>query len=90
MLKDLTKTDWLNILGVPESRIPAVLIVRGKRECGPEAVEGVEDLEPFDPYLIGQRYRLRLENQLIELIECGLHFRPIDVVVHGAVVPGRP
>jgi purine-nucleoside phosphorylase/ribosomal protein S18 acetylase RimI-like enzyme len=31
MLKDLTRTDWLNILGVPESRIPAVLIVRGTR-----------------------------------------------------------
>jgi purine-nucleoside phosphorylase/ribosomal protein S18 acetylase RimI-like enzyme len=31
MLKELTKADWLNILGLPESRIPAVLIVRGTR-----------------------------------------------------------
>lgn len=31
MLKDLTRADWLNILGLPESRIPAVLIVRGTR-----------------------------------------------------------
>jgi len=31
MLKELTKTDWLNILNLPESRIPAVLIVRGTR-----------------------------------------------------------
>ena len=31
MLKDLTKTDWLNILKLPNSRIPAVLILRGTR-----------------------------------------------------------
>lgn len=31
MLKDLTKADWLNILDLPESRIPNVLIVRGTR-----------------------------------------------------------
>ena len=31
MLKDLTKTDWLNILKLPDSRIPAVLILRGTR-----------------------------------------------------------
>jgi purine-nucleoside phosphorylase len=31
MLKDLTRADWLNILGLPEERIPAVLIVRGTR-----------------------------------------------------------
>src|SRR6516162_7045385 len=31
MLKDLTRTDWLNILGLPEARIPAALIVRGTR-----------------------------------------------------------
>jgi purine-nucleoside phosphorylase len=31
MLKELTKTDWLSILKLPESRIPAVLIVRGTR-----------------------------------------------------------
>jgi purine-nucleoside phosphorylase/predicted N-acetyltransferase YhbS len=31
MLKELTKTDWLNILNLPESRIPRVLIVRGTR-----------------------------------------------------------
>lgn len=31
MLKELTKADWLNILSVPESRIPAVFIVRGTR-----------------------------------------------------------
>lgn len=31
MLKDLTKADWLRILGLPASRIPAVLIVRGTR-----------------------------------------------------------
>ena len=31
MLKDLTRADWLNILGLPESRIPAALIVRGTR-----------------------------------------------------------
>jgi purine-nucleoside phosphorylase len=31
MLKELTKGDWLNILGLPESRIPGVLIVRGTR-----------------------------------------------------------
>jgi ribosomal protein S18 acetylase RimI-like enzyme/purine-nucleoside phosphorylase len=31
MLKDLGKTDWLGILNLPESRIPAVLLVRGTR-----------------------------------------------------------
>src|ERR1700678_1945060 len=31
MLKELTKSDWLNILSLPESRIPKVLIVRGTR-----------------------------------------------------------
>jgi Phosphorylase superfamily len=31
MLKELTKTEWLNILNLPESRIPTVLIVRGTR-----------------------------------------------------------
>ena len=31
MLKDLTRADWLNILGLPESRVPAALIVRGTR-----------------------------------------------------------
>jgi purine-nucleoside phosphorylase len=34
MLKELTKGDWLNILGLPESRIPAALIVRGTRNFG--------------------------------------------------------
>jgi purine-nucleoside phosphorylase len=31
VLKDLTKTDWLNILGLPESRIPDAVIMRGTR-----------------------------------------------------------
>ena len=31
MLKDLTRVDWLNVLGLPEARIPAVLIIRGTR-----------------------------------------------------------
>jgi ribosomal protein S18 acetylase RimI-like enzyme/purine-nucleoside phosphorylase len=31
VLKDLTRSDWLNILGLPASRVPAVLIVRGTR-----------------------------------------------------------
>lgn len=31
MLRDLTKSDWLGILGLPESRVPAALIVRGTR-----------------------------------------------------------
>src|SRR5262245_42395961 len=31
MLKELKKADWLNILGLPESRVPAALIVRGTR-----------------------------------------------------------
>ena len=31
MLKDLTRSDWLSILGLPESRIPAALVVRGTR-----------------------------------------------------------
>jgi purine-nucleoside phosphorylase len=31
VLKDLTRADWLTILGLPESRIPSVLIVRGTR-----------------------------------------------------------
>jgi purine-nucleoside phosphorylase len=31
VLKELTKADWLNILGLPESRVPAVLILRGTR-----------------------------------------------------------
>lgn len=31
MLRDLTKSDWLAILGLPESRVPAALIVRGTR-----------------------------------------------------------
>jgi purine-nucleoside phosphorylase len=31
MLRELTRTDWLGILGLPEERIPTVLIVRGTR-----------------------------------------------------------
>jgi len=31
MLRELTKTDWLSILGVPEERIPNVLLLRGTR-----------------------------------------------------------
>jgi purine-nucleoside phosphorylase len=31
MLKDLTKADWLRILGLPVSRIPDVVILRGTR-----------------------------------------------------------
>src|SRR5205807_2237524 len=31
MLRELSRADWLGILGLPESRIPAVLIVRGTR-----------------------------------------------------------
>ena len=31
MLKELTRADWLKILDFPESRIPAVLILRGTR-----------------------------------------------------------
>src|SRR3954462_9977974 len=31
MLRDLTRAVWLSILGLPESRIPAALIVRGTR-----------------------------------------------------------
>jgi len=31
MLKELSKNDWLQILGLPEIRVPAVLILRGTR-----------------------------------------------------------
>lgn len=31
MLKELNRADWLRLLNVPESRIPAVLILRGTR-----------------------------------------------------------
>jgi purine-nucleoside phosphorylase len=31
MLKELTKSDWLNILNLPASRIPQVLLLRGTR-----------------------------------------------------------
>ena len=31
MLKDLTRTDWIGFLGVPEERVPAVLVLRGTR-----------------------------------------------------------
>jgi purine-nucleoside phosphorylase len=31
LLKELTRADWLKILALPESRIPAVLIMRGTR-----------------------------------------------------------
>ena len=31
MLKELSKNDWLQILGLPEARVPAVLILRGTR-----------------------------------------------------------
>jgi purine-nucleoside phosphorylase len=31
MLRELSRADWLGILSLPESRIPAVLIVRGTR-----------------------------------------------------------
>jgi purine-nucleoside phosphorylase len=31
VLRDLTRADWLKILNLPESRIPAVLILRGTR-----------------------------------------------------------
>ncbi len=32
MLRDLTRNDWLNILGTPRERIPRVLLVRGTRD----------------------------------------------------------
>ena len=31
MLKELTRSDWLKVLGLPESRVPAALILRGTR-----------------------------------------------------------
>lgn len=31
MLRELTKSDWLSVLGLHESRVPAALIVRGTR-----------------------------------------------------------
>jgi len=31
MLRELTKEDWLSILGLPESRIPKVVVLRGTR-----------------------------------------------------------
>ncbi|MFO0965236.1 MAG: hypothetical protein U0793_06580 [Gemmataceae bacterium] len=31
MLRDLTRSDWLSILGIPAERVPAVLILRGTR-----------------------------------------------------------
>jgi purine-nucleoside phosphorylase len=31
LLKDLTKADWLTILGLPAARVPPVLILRGTR-----------------------------------------------------------
>jgi uridine phosphorylase len=31
VLRDLIKSDWLSILGLPESRVPAAVIVRGTR-----------------------------------------------------------
>ncbi|MEW6202102.1 MAG: hypothetical protein AB1546_09015 [bacterium] len=31
MLKELTKKDWLALLGIPEDMIPAVLVLRGTR-----------------------------------------------------------
>lgn len=31
MLKDLTREDWLNMLEIPEDRVPDVLILRGTR-----------------------------------------------------------
>jgi uridine phosphorylase len=31
MLRELTKSDWLSILNIPESRIPRVLLLRGTR-----------------------------------------------------------
>ena len=31
MLKELTRTDWLTILNIPERRVPLVLLVRGTR-----------------------------------------------------------
>ena len=31
MLKDLTRDDWIKFLGIPEDRIPQVLILRGTR-----------------------------------------------------------
>jgi uridine phosphorylase len=31
MLRDLSKDDWLSILGIPETRVPKVLLLRGTR-----------------------------------------------------------
>lgn len=31
MLRDLSKADWLELLGIPEERIPRVLLLRGTR-----------------------------------------------------------
>ena len=31
MLRDLTRNDWLSILGLPKARIPRTLILRGTR-----------------------------------------------------------
>ena len=31
MLKDLTRSDWLGFLDLPEERIPSILVLRGTR-----------------------------------------------------------
>lgn len=31
MLKELTKSEWLSLLSIPESKVPQVLVLRGTR-----------------------------------------------------------
>ena len=31
MLKELTKSEWLSLLNIPENRVPTVLVLRGTR-----------------------------------------------------------
>jgi ribosomal protein S18 acetylase RimI-like enzyme/purine-nucleoside phosphorylase len=78
LLKDLTKSDWLHILGLPESRIPAVLIVRGTRNFQRQ----YRAMRPFFTNVID----IGTPNGITEDILIGdLHGRPVAFVcVYGA------
>ena len=65
MLKDLTRLDWLGFLGLPEERVPSVLILRGTRNLRTNYVKHVAFFEDvlevgspnalFEDVFIGRR-----------------------------------
>jgi hypothetical protein len=78
VLKELTKADWLRMLNLPESLIPAVLILRGSRNVG-------RQMKAILPYF-SEVLELGTPNGIVEDVLVGdLHGLPVGFAcVYGA------